>query len=376
MDMPVQFERFATSESIYDLPQIGTFNESHCEDVLFPVTPRQKTSIIPPNFMFTSPEFQSIKGSAVFQQQFRNTAEVAIAQINNGYVLGNKFFVFNARGIVIKESLPVHVRWNPDAAKEQLIVNELPIKKLLGIHVALGVHNHSNYFHWHIDVLSAAIVALQHVDERARFLTPQLRPWQRRSLNLIGIEDSRIVETTDEVYEVESLLFPSNLSRHGFEMTWPVKAVFEKISTNLRISPLIAQRMPKKIYIGRTDVSFRSCANEVSFMDYLAGKGFLCLIPGSLTYDQQAIIMSNAETVVGLHGAGLTNIGYCPPHSQLVEVLPSSFMNAGYFAISQVFERKYSAFAIGDGGIMDRFQHPSQWTVDIDAFDAQVSKII
>ncbi|WP_075799139.1 glycosyltransferase family 61 protein [Roseomonas gilardii] len=376
MDIPVQFERFAISDSIYDLPRVTTFDEARDEDVLFPVTSRQKMSIIPPAFMFTSPEFQNIKGTAVFQQQFRNTAEIAIARINNAYVLGGKFFVFNSRKVVIKESLPVHVRWNPDAAKEQLIVNELPIRKLSGAHVALGVHNHNNYFHWHIDVLSSAIVALQHIDKNTHFLTPPLRPWQRRSLNLIGVEDARIVETTDEIYKVETLIFPSNLSRHGFEMTWPVKALFEKITNNLRISPLIAHRMPKKVYLSRTDVSFRSCANEADFMNYLEKKGFLCFTPGSLTYDQQAIIMSNAETVVGLHGAGLTNTGYSPPHSQLIEVMPSSFMNAGYFAISQVFERKYSVFAIGGGGTMDRFQHPSQWTVDIDAFDAQVTKII
>ena len=79
----------------------------------------------------------------------------------------------------------------------------------------------------------------------------------------------------------------------------------------------------KRIYISREGAWRRSILNHAEVAAVLRSHDFAVLDPGELTVSEQIEIFSSAEAIVGLHGAGLTNITFAPPGATVVELQPA-----------------------------------------------------
>ena len=86
-----------------------------------------------------------------------------------------------------------------------------------------------------------------------------------------------------------------------------------------------AQNVKEKIYISRIGTR-RSISREELIVDYLANQGFKILSAENLTFKEQIDIFSKAETLIGVHGAGLTN-GIWTPKAKMIELMPSNRIN-------------------------------------------------
>jgi capsular polysaccharide biosynthesis protein len=45
-------------------------------------------------------------------------------------------------------------------------------------------------------------------------------------------------------------------------------------------------------------------------------------------------LFSQARIVIGLHGAGLTNVAWCPPGGRLLEIFPSESIPSYYWVLA------------------------------------------
>lgn len=71
-------------------------------------------------------------------------------------------------------------------------------------------------------------------------------------------------------------------------------------------------RPGRKIYIRRKPGGWRSVANDDEVYSRLAAMGFETARPEGLTLAEQIRLFSEAEIIVGMHGAGLTNLLFAP----------------------------------------------------------------
>lgn len=98
----------------------------------------------------------------------------------------------------------------------------------------------------------------------------------------------------------------------------------------------------KKIYINRNDTNsdLRKIINENELLDLLKRKGFSSIKLSKLNFKDEIKIFNNAKIVIGLQGAGLTNLIWCGQHAKIVEIR-SKYTNKLYENLSKQNKVKF-----------------------------------
>jgi len=110
----------------------------------------------------------------------------------------------------------------------------------------------------------------------------------------------------------------------------------------------------KKIYISREDAIFKRISNEKEVTAYLSNKGFETITLSSLTLSEQIQLFRSASIVIGAHGAGLTNIMFCKPHTLVLEIFKST--GDVYKLIASECNLQYTHISIND--LYRKFSEP------------------
>ena len=173
---------------------------------------------------------------------------------------------------------------------------------------------HHNYFHW----LAEALPRLE-LYERCgapidRFYAPTRYRFQRESLALLGIPADRILRASPGAHYRPACLVASSF-RDGMN-----RGKVDFLAA--RLTAAVATRAPSRprIFISRRGRNARRIANEAEVIAALSGLGFAPLHLESLSVAAQIAAFRDAECVVGPHGAGLTNLMFCRPGTQVVEI--------------------------------------------------------
>jgi hypothetical protein len=85
-------------------------------------------------------------------------------------------------------------------------------------------------------------------------------------------------------------------------------------------APDLSGALPKRIYISRENFTTprRRVANYEEFKSVLQEFDITPVVLDGMSGIQQIQLLRNAEVVVGVHGAGLSNILFCPPECRIV----------------------------------------------------------
>lgn len=84
---------------------------------------------------------------------------------------------------------------------------------------------------------------------------------------------------------------------------------------------------PKRVYINRTN---RRLKNEDEVQAAVKRAGFTIVDLEQMTLDQQCRLFSDAEVVVGFHGAGLTNFVFAGPQTRGIEIVDQDCVSPCY----------------------------------------------
>ena len=76
----------------------------------------------------------------------------------------------------------------------------------------------------------------------------------------------------------------------------------------------------------------RRLKNEEAVFSFLAERGFERTRMDGLSVSEQARLFANAEAVVGVHGAALSNLLFATPGTKVVEIFPPGVVEVSYFA--------------------------------------------
>jgi capsular polysaccharide biosynthesis protein len=97
----------------------------------------------------------------------------------------------------------------------------------------------------------------------------------------------------------------------------------------------------KRIFISRRSAGWRHVVNEAEVEAWLASLGFESYDLQDLTFNQQVHLFSEADIVVGTHGAAHTNMLFAPPGATLVEIFAPSYLAAFYWTLSDALACRY-----------------------------------
>jgi Glycosyltransferase 61 len=232
----------------------------------------------------------------------------------------------------------------------------------------------SNYFHWLIDIcgqLEGLTTFARATGEEPAVLVRAGAPgFVRESLALLGFAPHRVLEwpltwswadePRDEdmlVAHVPRLVISSwRGHRHGSSgrsLAW-LRNVFlagtsHFKSTLLRATP--EARIPSsglKVYVQRSPTGWRTIENEAQVRDVLERRGFLVMRPEQHPLREQVAMFSRASLIVGMHGAGLTNVLFAPS-AHLVE-LAGDYGGPEYFSMCHGLGNPYTRVQSKDRG--------------------------
>lgn len=213
--------------------------------------------------------------------------------------------------------------------------------------VSLLSSHASNYTHWTQECLTR-LEALDHYVKQTGehptiLLPPNPSSFVNESLSLMGYDSGNCVEVDSGPVRVDRLVMPSprrflnkKLGEGWLRMPEAFNWVRDRATEGLDDS---ATQYSSHVLISREDTNTRRMTNRSEVVDQLSEYGFEKYVLGTMSYEEQVRLFSQADFVVGAHGAGMVNCIYATDASVL-ELYGDHFLPANY-ELAQGQERPY-----------------------------------
>ena len=142
----------------------------------------------------------------------------------------------------------------------------------------------------------------------------------------------------------------------------------------------------ERIYISRKPGFPRTVVNNNEVTRFLVSKGFTVIDPGEFDAADQVSIFKDCKLLVGVHGAGLTNLAFME-RGAVIELLPPLCATTSYFIPANVLGHYYTSIICDDpelkGFSLDyqTWEHDVVYNrrniyVNIDTLDKVISQLI
>jgi capsular polysaccharide biosynthesis protein len=189
-----------------------------------------------------------------------------------------------------------------------------------------------NYFHWHLDCLASWFGVSELLSFPAQVIAPPLTRLQSLSFSLLSNKPPLVAEGLKFCREV---LVSSPFDGRGIRPERSIVRMFDHIRSAAaasRGSGDTRSRVTNRefLFISRKDSPRRVLENEDELFAHLHPFGFDRVLLSEIDYLSQIQLFHNARCIVGVHGAGLTNIGFCHEGCRVFEIIPSSYINGCY----------------------------------------------
>lgn len=190
-------------------------------------------------------------------------------------------------------------------------------------------HNHSHWLTAHLPKL----LLLRERDALDDVLLPAERtPAIDSSLRLAGFDPGRF-----RTFEGDTPLEVDELTLLGTDRFRPelVRLVPQALGIDR------AARGRRKVFISRAKAGRRRLLNEDEIWRLLEPEGFERVCMEDLAFDAQVALMGESAVLLAPHGAGLTNMMFCPPGADIVEIADPGFPNPNFYALACALRHRY-----------------------------------
>jgi capsular polysaccharide biosynthesis protein/tetratricopeptide (TPR) repeat protein len=239
------------------------------------------------------------------------------------------------------------------------------------------------YFHWIMDALPRVwlFCTTQRHQADKWFAGPLDQKFHLASLALYDIGPEQCVTfAPDQVIHFKRAMVPA------FEFLEPLKTMRPDFNTGVRnvgwsteyLHDLRDRGRAKygsnapadlKIFVSRSDAEHRRAVNDGALTDFVRERGFTIVTPGELSFAEQVELFGRARLILGIHGAGLTNLVWAPQNCTILELAPEGLRDVGYRFSAQLCGHHFAVIPC------ETFEHPqglpySDIMVDLDIMAA------
>lgn len=283
----------------------------------FAVKPTEQRILLPKEtYHCESPQMVQEIPAGVKHDKTLNVNPVRITEVYNA-----KVFFTGLKSLVVAPDGKQHAKYRVSETE----CKELPWNTYTPIQgttvlFALSAGAHC-YYHWMMDILpklgllEKAGIKLSDVDNL--LVRTADKAFQIESLKHFGFDEDRIVETKDNnrllcekviVIDVQNGI---NMKMNRFLPAW-LKHAYAPSSkpTDERI----------KLYVSRPKGVRRGVANEDELLPILERYGYTVSAMEGMSVSEQAELLSKADVLISPHGGALTNMVFCKPGIDVVEL--------------------------------------------------------
>ena len=235
---------------------------------------------------------------------------------------------------------------------------------------------HFQYFHWMFDILPRVwlLKSRSPHGKRGKWLVgPLNQPFHAPSLALFDIAASECVWPQSQLpsagLSANCIVQYNEAIRPEFTFKEPLRTrpaynngihhkgwspifVEEIRDRAYRRYNIISNSPTDLIYVYRNPAGHRSLRNNDEVLAKMTQLGFKAVDPGMLSFEDQVRVFSNARAVVGVHGAGMTNILWCRPGTTVLELYPEKLDDIGYRFLSNLMGHRHAVLHC------EQFDHP------------------
>jgi len=219
------------------------------------------------------------------------------------------------------------------------------------------------YFHWMTDALPRLIACKEFINPSHTLILPNKYKeyaYITDSLNAFNIPVLFFKQTIK--IKIQDLILPSHTALPG-----NYNKLFINQLRALFLNPYKDLRPYRKIYISREKAPKRKIANEKAVVQILTKYGYEPHCFEDYSLQKQITLCAEAKSIVGLHGAGLTNILFLHEKGQLLEFRNQNDKNNNcYFSLASDLNIDYY-YQINKGNKRDT--HTVTITVDLDELE-------
>jgi hypothetical protein len=219
-------------------------------------------------------------------------------------------------------------------------------------------HNHSHWLTAHLP----KFLLLRDLDALDDVLLPRQRtPAMAGSLRAVGIDPDRF-----RSFDEDRFLEVGELTVVGTDRFRPELLRMVQQASGAADAPAGTRR----VFISREGAARRRLLNEDAIWPLLAAEGFERVRLEDLPFEAQVALMRETAVLLAPHGAGLTNMLFCPPGTQVIEIADLGFPNPNFYALASALGHPYWLIA----GMAHGDVHPLE--KDLGADSAAVARVL
>jgi capsular polysaccharide biosynthesis protein len=186
------------------------------------------------------------------------------------------------------------------------------------------------------------------IEEIDYFLLPELKySFHHETLEILNIPFNKILSDKQNRHIEADVLFVTDHPWHKkgnvqdeiiYIPEWIINWLREKFLAHAEY-----KNISEKIYIDRSDSLFNHCQiiNSDEVWEFLKNEGFTKIKSTEISFKNQIGLFNSANTIVGAHGAGLTNMIFSKLNTNIIEFAPENHPNNFFQRVSLINNLNY-----------------------------------
>lgn len=198
------------------------------------------------------------------------------------------------------------------------------------------------FWHWMMEYLVAALMAELSGFKGKYLIRPHSPAFVLESLQLLGIDASRVEEFNLGWWWVAEAWLPQLIpaGRELREYPGIIRTFRNRILAAVGVST--AQTPHRRVYISRKKArNKRAVVNEAELLELLGRFNFESVVLEDLSLRDQIVLMSTAEILVAPHGAGTLHCTFMPERTTVIELFSPKFVNPCMMNVSRLLHQDH-----------------------------------
>ena len=191
-----------------------------------------------------------------------------------------------------------------------------------------------NYYHWLTDGLTRLLHLPAFPPDTGILVPAGLPAFARDSLQQLGLGE-RVREIEGDHWVVENHWFAGPGAPSGCVNPLGVRWLRQSF-----LPGTAEGKGHRRIFVSRRGTT-RDLTNWAEVERVLSAEGWEVMDPGKLSFREQIETFRQARIVAGIHGAGMSNLLWAPAGTRVIELMPDTFRNGCYEAISRVIGHRH-----------------------------------
>jgi len=224
------------------------------------------------------------------------------------------------------------------------IISFVFLKRKISVQTtAISIANgwYDSYYHFTLECLPKLFLMRDFIDKATLIFPSKISKFHQQWFDLLGVTKIKYINN-DEIVKTPLALtcnFPErDLNHHNIILPEFRNWILEHINNKDSIGY-------KKIFIGRKNPMHRKLLNLEEVKTTLQNEGFTYVEMEDFSIADQIKLFYNAEQIVCLHGAALSNLCFSKPKTKVLDLIHKQFKQWCFLKMSIILDIDYAVFS-------------------------------